>query len=115
MGWLPLSDLRQLWTKSKLEGFLVLSNIVETLHFRSNRPYNHALEKVYNHGVKNPNNHGHENPNTHEGDFSYTHGVDFHSSRVVDFRFSDAGWHDAPYPAGHTSGTYRYPVSNEKK
>ena len=76
--------------------------------------YNHSLKKVYNHGVKNPNNHGHENPNTHEGDFSYTHGVDFHSSRVVDFRFSDAGWHDAPYPAGHTSGLNRYPVSNEK-
>lgn len=63
-------------------------------------------EKSYNHGVKKPNNHGHENPNTHEGDFSYTH--------MVDFRFSDAGWHDAPYHTWHTSGTYRYPVSNEK-
>lgn len=78
------------------------------------KSHNHALEKSYNHGVKKPNNHGHENPNTHEGDFSYTHGVDFHYSRVVGFRFSDAGWHAQPYPTGHASGTYRYPVINEK-
>lgn len=40
---------------------------------------------------------------------------------MVDFRFSDAVfvniltfWHNAPYPAGHTPGLNRYPVSNEK-